>query len=160
MRVCIWEWVPLCVPVRVCVCVCVCVCVSVQPINQSIFYVCSHRGDIRQKQKHIIIIYTNFPTELWIYFGAVCVCVCVTNLWRKDVNQWVEEWVLSVKGQRYRSELPLWLLAVITRPQHYWWFQMKVYIKIISFFALKPPPLILFGHYGHKPDRACCFKSV
>ena len=36
-------------------------------INQSInilFYVCSHRGDIRQKQKHIIIIYTNFPTGL------------------------------------------------------------------------------------------------
>ena len=37
-----------CVRVRACVCVC-----------QSIFYVCSHRGDIRQKQKHIIIIYTN-----------------------------------------------------------------------------------------------------
>ena len=37
-------------------------------INQSIFYVCSHQGDIRQKQtkttKHIIIIYTYFPTEL------------------------------------------------------------------------------------------------
>ena len=36
-------------------------------VNQSInilFYVCSHRGDIRQKQKHIIIIYTNFPTGL------------------------------------------------------------------------------------------------
>ena len=37
-------------------------------INQSIFYVCSHQGDIRQKQpkttKHIIIIYTHFPTEL------------------------------------------------------------------------------------------------
>ena len=29
-----------------------------------LFYVCSHRGDIRQKQKHIIIIYTNFPTGL------------------------------------------------------------------------------------------------
>ena len=34
-------------------------------INQSIFYVCSHRGDIRQQQQqqnHIIIIYANFPT--------------------------------------------------------------------------------------------------
>ena len=46
-----------------------------QSINQSVFlfYVCSHRGDIRQQQqqqqKHtknqqIIIIFTNFPTEL------------------------------------------------------------------------------------------------
>jgi len=36
-----------------------------------LFYVCSHQGDIRQEQtknktskKHIIIIYTNFPTGL------------------------------------------------------------------------------------------------
>jgi len=37
--------------------------VKEQSIN-ILFYVCSHRGDIRQKQKHIIIIYTNFPTGL------------------------------------------------------------------------------------------------
>ena len=51
----------------VCVCVCVCVCVYVCMcvcVRQSIFYVCSHRGDIGQKQKYIIIIYTNFPTGL------------------------------------------------------------------------------------------------
>ena len=34
-----------------------------QSIN-ILFYVCSHRGDIRQKQKHIIIVYINFPTGL------------------------------------------------------------------------------------------------
>ena len=39
----------------------------IRTTNQSVnvlFDVCSHRGDIRQKQKHIIIIYTNFPTGL------------------------------------------------------------------------------------------------
>ena len=54
--------------VVVCVCVCLCVCVymrsSVRAYVNILFYVCSHRGDIRQKQKHIIIIYTNFPTGL------------------------------------------------------------------------------------------------
>ena len=40
-----------------------CILQYIQSIN-ILFYVCSHRGDIRQKQKHIIIIYTNFPTGL------------------------------------------------------------------------------------------------
>ena len=41
--------------------------IPTQSIN-ILFYVCSHRGDIRPKttttKKHIIIIYTNFPTGL------------------------------------------------------------------------------------------------
>ena len=46
-----------------------------------LFYVCSHRGDIRQKtttkKKHIIIIYTNFPTGLWTIDPTILVITSV-----------------------------------------------------------------------------------
>ena len=51
-------------------------------------------------------------------------------------------------------------ISDIKRPRHDRRFQTKVYIKIISFIALKRTQLILFGHYSHKPDRAYCYKSV
>ena len=58
-------------------------CHVIHCTNQSInilFYVCSHQGDIRQKQKHIIIIYTNFPTGLWtIDLTMLVILHCTTG---------------------------------------------------------------------------------
>ena len=66
VHVCVWEYVFMCEHV------CVVLCASINIL----FHVCSHRGDIRQKQKLTIIIYTNFPTGLWT-IDFVCTCVCV-----------------------------------------------------------------------------------
>ena len=50
--------------------------------NQSVFYVCSHRGDVRpknknKKQQHIVIIYPNFSTGLWTIHLTVLVITSV-----------------------------------------------------------------------------------
>ena len=88
------------------------------------------------------------------------------NTWLNLIGQCLSEFILAGQVSLIpRSKVSFWnptisSISDIKRSRHYRRFQKKVYIKIISFFALKRTQLILFGHYSHKPNRAYCFKSV
>ena len=100
-------------------------------INHSIFYVCSHQGDIRQKQtktnKQIIIIYPNFPTELGIWHlnlpltwtvSTLCLFHCANNQNQTPAGWSNQGWGVSQPGSdpacRPLAGQPHWMVSPST----------------------------------------------